>query len=66
MSSTTTIDFEKIPHETRQRIPVFQVNNTVDNNELEIIKEEIKSQIKNGLVVIDKKVKFLGFVHQSL
>jgi len=49
-----------------RHIPIFQVNGIVKRGEIEAIKTDIKQQIKDGVVVTDRKVSFLGYVLQPL
>ena len=46
-------------------VPVFQTNGVIKNDELETLKESIKRQIKDGIIIIDGKLNFLGCFRHS-
>ena len=45
-------------------VPLFQINGVLKNDALEEIKENLKQQAKSGVIIIDGKINFLGFVPQ--
>ena len=49
-----------------QCVPVFQLDCVAKKQDLEKIKDDIREQIKDGIVVIDARIKFLGVAPQSL
>ena len=55
---------QEIPN---RHIPMFQLKSIVDDNVLEEIRNDIKRQFEDGtLIVIDEKLRFLGYILQPV
>lgn len=53
---------KKIEIDTEKNILIFRINMIVKNEELKRIREELKKQVKEGIVLIDKKIDLLKII----
>ena len=56
----------QVPTVSSNDILVFQIDRVVKNEDIEALKQDIRRQIKDGLVVLDGRCRLIACIAQPL